>query len=79
MPQLDIDEESKGLLRRIVERQAFRQMMLERIRGHGLKFVPEIDGQILLAQDIVHSLRVMQQIPAPDKPLDTHVRVGPQL
>jgi MoxR-like ATPase len=24
-------------------------------------------------------LRVMQQIPAPDKPLDTHVRVGPQL
>ena len=62
MPLPEIDEESKGLLRRIVERQAFRQMMLEKIRGHGLKFVPEIDAQILLAQDIVHSLRVMQQI-----------------
>ncbi len=62
MPPLDIDEESKGLLRRIVERQAYRQMMIEKIRGHGLKFVPEIDAQILLAQDIVHSLRVMQQI-----------------
>ena len=62
MPPLEIDEESKGLLRRIVERQAYRQMMLEKIRGHGLKFVPEIDAQILLAQDIVHSLRVMQQI-----------------
>jgi len=62
MPTLDIDEESKGLLRRIVEHQAYRQMMLEKIRGHGLKFVPEIDAQILLAQDIVHSLKLMQQI-----------------
>ncbi len=62
MPAPELDEESKGLLRRIVERQAYRQMMIEKIRGHGLKFVPEIDAQILLAQDIVHSLRVMQQI-----------------
>jgi hypothetical protein len=37
-------------------------MMNEKIRGHGLKFVPEIDAQILLAQDIVHSLQLMQQI-----------------
>jgi hypothetical protein len=58
----ELDEESKSLLRRIVERQAYRQMMLEKIRGHGLKFVPEIDAQILLAQDIVHSLQLMQQI-----------------
>jgi len=62
MPELELDEESKGLLRRIVERQAYRQLMLEKIRGHGLKYVPEIDAQILLAQDIVHSLKLMQQI-----------------
>jgi hypothetical protein len=62
MPLHELDEESKSLLRRIVERQAYRQMMIEKIRGHGLKFVPEIDGQILLAQDIVHSLQLMQQI-----------------
>jgi 1,2-phenylacetyl-CoA epoxidase catalytic subunit len=62
MPVRELDEESKSLLRRIVERQAYRQMMIEKIRGHGLKFVPEIDAQILLAQDIVNSLKVMQQI-----------------
>lgn len=62
MPVQELDEEAKSLLRRIVERQAYRQLMLEKIRGHGLKFVPEIDAQILLAQDIVHSLRLMQQI-----------------
>jgi hypothetical protein len=62
MPVQNLPEEAKGLLRRIVERQAYRQMMLEKIRGHGLKFVPEIDAQILLAQDIVHSLQLMQQI-----------------
>jgi 1,2-phenylacetyl-CoA epoxidase catalytic subunit len=62
MPLHELDEESKSLLRRIVERQAYRQMMIEKIRGHGLKFVPEIDAQILLAQDIVHSLQLMQQI-----------------
>ncbi len=58
----EIDEESKSLLRKIVERQAYRQLMVEKIRGHGLKFVPEIDAQILLAEDIVHSLRLMLQI-----------------
>ena len=62
MPIHELDEESKCLLRRIVERQAYRQMMIEKIRGHGLKFVPEIDAQILLAQDIVHSLQLMLQI-----------------
>ncbi|MBK7644663.1 MAG: hypothetical protein IPJ19_16745 [Planctomycetes bacterium] len=62
MPVQELDEETKSLLRKIVERQAYRQMMLEKIRGHGLKFVPDIDAQILLAQDIVHSLKLMQQI-----------------
>ena len=62
MPVQELSEEAKGLLRKIVERQAYRQMMIEKIRGHGLKYVPEIDAQILLAQDIVHSLKLMQQI-----------------
>src|SRR5690349_8860911 len=62
MPLPELDEESKSLLRRIVERQTYRQMMIEKIRGHGLKFVPEIDAQILLAQNIVSSLKLMQQI-----------------
>ena len=62
MAAKELDEESKSLLRKIVERQAYRQMMIEKIRGHGLKYVPEIDAQILLAQDIVHSLKLMQQI-----------------
>lgn len=57
-----LNEESKALLRRIVERQAYRQLMVEKIRGHGLKYIHEVETQILLAQDIVHSLQVMLQI-----------------
>ena len=34
-----LDEESKGLLRRIVERTAYRQLMAANIRGHSLKYL----------------------------------------
>lgn len=57
-----MSEEAKALLRKIVERQAYRQLMVEQIRGHGLKFVPEVQSQILLAEDIVHSLQIMMQV-----------------
>jgi 1,2-phenylacetyl-CoA epoxidase catalytic subunit len=57
-----LDEESKGLLRRIVECQAYRQLMAANIRGHGLKFVTDLEDKILLAQDLEHSLLVMRQV-----------------
>ena len=57
-----LGEEARNLLRKIVERSAYRQLMLANIRGHGMKLVPEIEEKILLAQDIEHSLRVLQQV-----------------
>jgi hypothetical protein len=65
-----LDEESKGLLRRIVECQAYRQLMAANIRGHGLKFVAEPEDKLLLAQDLEHSLLVMRQVS------DLYARLG---
>lgn len=49
-----LDEEARGLLRKIIEGQAYRQLMLANIRGHGLKYVPDVDGKLALA----HALEV---------------------
>lgn len=57
-----LDEESRGLLRRIVERQAYRQLMAANIRGHGLKFVPEAEEKLALARDLEHSLRILREV-----------------
>lgn len=52
-----LDEESKGLLRLIVERQAYRQRMAANIRGHGLKFLPDLDAQLRVTEELGQSLR----------------------
>ena len=41
-----LDEESRGLLRQILERQAYRQLVAGNIRGYGLQFLPELDVKI---------------------------------
>jgi len=62
MNDLAIDEESRSLLRRVVERQAYRQLMAANIRAHGLKFVPEVEVKIPLVQDLEHSLRILREV-----------------
>src|SRR6185295_3671399 len=62
MQRPELDQESQALLRRIVERQAYRQLMAANIRGHGLKFVPELEEKVLLARDLEHSLRILEQV-----------------
>jgi 1,2-phenylacetyl-CoA epoxidase catalytic subunit len=60
-----ITEEMRGLLRLILEGQAYRQLMLCHIRGHGVKFVPEIEGKLELARALDDSLgefRDVQQL-----------------
>jgi hypothetical protein len=64
MQALILDEESRGLLRRIVERQAYRQLMAANIRGHGLKLVPEVAEKLLLVQDLEHSLHILRDVEA---------------
>jgi 1,2-phenylacetyl-CoA epoxidase catalytic subunit len=39
-----------------VEGHAYRQLMLANIRGHGLKFVPEVEGKLELARALETSL-----------------------
>jgi 1,2-phenylacetyl-CoA epoxidase catalytic subunit len=62
MKAIELDEESRNLLRRIVERQAFRQLMAANIRAHGLKFVPELDEKILLTHDLEQSLHILRSV-----------------
>jgi len=69
-PPRELDEESRALLRRIVERQAYRQLMAANIRGHGLKYVPEIEEKTALARDLEASLAVLHEA------VELHVRLG---
>ena len=57
-----MDEEARGLLRKIVEGQGYRQLMLANIRSHGLKFIPDIEGKLALADDLNHSLRQVREV-----------------
>jgi hypothetical protein len=65
-----LDEESRNLLRRIVERQAYRQLMAANIRGHGLKFVTDIEDKVALARDLERSLSVLHDVEG------LHARLG---
>jgi hypothetical protein len=50
------DEETRGLLRKIVAGQACRQLVLANLRGHGLKFPSELPEKLELAQALEFSL-----------------------
>jgi hypothetical protein len=62
MKPLPTDEEARVLLRKIVEVQAYRQLMLANIRGHGIKFVPEIEDKIAHAERLTLSLRHFREV-----------------
>jgi len=57
-----LDEEARGLMRKIVERHAYRQAVAANIRGHGLKFLPEVDSKIRFTADLDFNLRVLREI-----------------
>lgn len=59
---LVLDEEARALMRKIVERQAYRQLMAANIRGHGMKFVPDVGEKLQLARDLEHSLSVLRDV-----------------
>lgn len=50
------DEETRGILRKILEGQAYRQLMLSNIRGHGLRFLPEVRDKLRTSRALVTSL-----------------------
>lgn len=57
-----IDEESSALLRRILERQAYRQRMAANIRGHGIKFFPELEEKLAFVTELEASLHVLHRV-----------------
>jgi 1,2-phenylacetyl-CoA epoxidase catalytic subunit len=59
-----LDEESKGLLRRIVERTAYRQLMAVNIRGHGLKYVTAVEEKRAITVDLESALDALGVIDA---------------
>ena len=62
MEQERPDEETLGLLKLIVEGQAYRQLMLCNIRGQGVKFLPGIDEKLLLVDALDTSLRQFREV-----------------
>jgi 1,2-phenylacetyl-CoA epoxidase catalytic subunit len=51
-----LDEETRGLLKRIVEGQAYRQLVLCNIRGHGVGFLPSVESKLELVRALDDSL-----------------------
>ena len=47
-----LDEEARGLLRQILERQTYRQIVAGNIRGHGLQFLPELDVKLRFTAEL---------------------------
>jgi 1,2-phenylacetyl-CoA epoxidase catalytic subunit len=62
VPVPTYDEESRGLLRKILEGQAYRQLMLVNIRGHGIQFLPEVAEKLALASALTTSLRQFDEV-----------------
>ena len=57
-----MDQETQALAKRILERQAYRQLMLCNIRGHGVKFVPEVEAKQALADALHQSLAEFDEL-----------------
>ena len=58
------DEETGGFLKKIVERQAYRQLMLANIRAHGIKFLPDVAAKMAMASDLQTALRHFAEVEA---------------
>ena len=56
------DEEQKQLLRRIVERLAWRQIASINMLGHCLKYVPELDTKLTVAAELDLALGLFRQV-----------------
>lgn len=62
MQRVPADEESRALLRKIVEGQAYRQLMLANIRGHGIKYLPELEQKLESVKRLAHVLPLFRGV-----------------
>lgn len=59
-----VDEESRAILRRIVESLAWRQLAVINILGHGLKYVTELDVKLRVVGELDRALELFQSVRA---------------
>jgi len=71
-----LDEEGRGLMRRIIERHTYRHMALANLRGHGLKFLPDVAQKLEFARDIEFTLQVQAELEAAYEKLDGRELLG---
>jgi 1,2-phenylacetyl-CoA epoxidase catalytic subunit len=64
VPTVVLEEESRALLRRIVEGLAWRQLAVINILGHGLKFVTELDVKMRVVGELDRALELFQSVRA---------------
>lgn len=60
----EVNEEGRTILRRIVEAQAYRQLMAMNIRGHCLKYFTDIEAKIAVAEELNKNLAILRQVRA---------------
>ena len=58
----ELEEEARQLLRRIVERLAWRQIFTIDVLGHCLKFVTELDRKLRVAAELDLELRLFHEV-----------------
>jgi len=61
-PSTNLDEESRAILRKIVESLAWRQLATINILGHGLKFVTELDVKLRVVGELDRALELFQSV-----------------
>ena len=54
--------QSRSLLRRLVEGQAYRQLLVGNIRGVGIQMLSNVTAKGRMARDLEHSLHLMEQV-----------------
>lgn len=65
-----LDEEGRGLLRKIIERHVYRQMAAANLRGHGLAFLPDVEQKLAFVRDIEFTLQIQAELEAAYAKLD---------
>ncbi|TAJ02154.1 MAG: hypothetical protein EPO68_18360 [Planctomycetota bacterium] len=64
MQRNELDEEGRALLRAIVEKQAWRQLVAINMLGHCLKYIPEVETKLHLAGELDTNLRLFRELRA---------------
>jgi 1,2-phenylacetyl-CoA epoxidase catalytic subunit len=62
MQRPELEEEGRAILRSIVEKQAWRQLVAMNMLGHCLKYIPEIETKLLLAAELDTNLRLFREL-----------------